>query len=146
MKERGVTGAVAVGRDNRPSGEKLRNALVEGFTSAGVDVVDIGIVPTPVMYWSLHHLPVIGGIQITGSHNPAEDNGFKLCFGTESLHRHDLQHLLALITSEAAPKGPGSVREEAVLDPYVTGLLQRAGPLGRPMRIAYGCGHADGAH
>ncbi len=145
MKERGVTGAVAVGRDNRPSGEKLRNALVEGFTSAGVDVVDIGIVPTPVMYWSLHHLPVIGGIQITGSHNPAEYNGFKLCFGTESLHGHDLQHLLALITSEAAPKGRGSVREEAVIDRYVTDLVQRAGPLGRPMRIAYDCGNAVGA-
>src|SRR5260221_3489722 len=74
MKERGVTGAVAVGRDNRPSGEKLRNALVEGFTSAGVDVVDIGIVPTPVMYWSLHHLPVIGGVSQLQFPRPCASN------------------------------------------------------------------------
>ena len=64
-------GAVAVGRDNRPSGDALRDALVDGLTSAGVDVVDIGVVPTPLLYWSLHHLRVVGGIQITGSHNPA---------------------------------------------------------------------------
>src|SRR5260221_11716303 len=79
MKERGVTGAVAVGRDNRPSGEKLRNALVEGFTSAGVDVVDIGIVPTPVMYWSLHHLPVIVGGRICVAPHPPAHTGLKPC-------------------------------------------------------------------
>ena len=72
MLERGVTGTVAVGRDNRPSGDALRRALVDGLTTAGVDVVDVGVVPTPLLYWSLHHLPVIGGIQITGSHNPRE--------------------------------------------------------------------------
>src|SRR5678815_2201975 len=97
MQERGVTGAVAVGRDNRPSGDMLHDALVEGLTSAGVSVVDIGVVPTPLLYWSLHHLAVIGGIQITGSHNPAEYNGFKLSLGTDSLHGHDIQELLALI-------------------------------------------------
>src|SRR5260221_3626309 len=88
MKERGVTGAVAVGRDNRPSGENLRNALVEGFTSAGVDVVDIAIVPTPVMYWSLHHLPVIGGVVTTGIRNPAVDNVLKPRSGIEVLDQH----------------------------------------------------------
>src|SRR5919205_1444437 len=63
-------GAVAVGRDNRPSGGELRDALVEGLTKAGADVVDIGVVPTPLNYWSLHPLDVVGGIQIPGSHNP----------------------------------------------------------------------------
>src|SRR5689334_108761 len=61
-------GAVAVGRDNRPSGPDLRDALVEGLTKSGADVIDIGVVPTPLNYWSLHHLDVVGGIQITGSH------------------------------------------------------------------------------
>ena len=145
MKERGVSGEVAVGRDNRPSGERLRNALVDGLTSAGVSVVDIGVVPTPVLYWTLHHLPVIGGIQITGSHNPPEYNGFKLCFGTESLHGHDIQHILALIRSSAAPKGQGAVRSEAVIDRYVTDAVQRTGPLARPMRIVYDCGNGAGA-
>ena len=75
MRERGVAGEVAVGRDNRPSGQRLRDALVTGLTESGVDVVDIGVVPTPLLYWSLFNLGVAGGIQITGSHNPAEYNG-----------------------------------------------------------------------
>src|SRR5215213_10023922 len=81
LAERNVHGSVAVGRDNRPSGRLLRDALVRGLTGCGVDVIDIGVVPTPLLYWSLHHLEVIGGIQITGSHNPPEYNGFKLCLG-----------------------------------------------------------------
>ncbi len=145
MRERGVSGEVAVGRDNRPSGAKLRDALVDGLTSAGVDVVDIGVVPTPVLYWSLHHLGVMGGIQITGSHNPPEYNGFKLCFGTESLHGHDLQHLLALIRSNAAPAGSGRVRTEAPIERYIADVVQRTGPLARPMKIVYDCGNGAGA-
>jgi phosphomannomutase/phosphoglucomutase len=145
MHERGVTGEVAVGRDNRPSGDRLRDALVEGLTGAGVSVVDIGVVPTPVLYWSLHHLPVIGGIQITGSHNPPEYNGFKLCFGTESLHGHDLQHLLELIRANAAPKGRGAVRHDNLIDPYVADVVERTGSLARPMKVVYDCGNGAGA-
>ena len=66
LSERGIHGTVAVGRDNRPSGGMLRDALVDALTECGVDVVDIGTVPTPLLYWSLHHLGVVGGIQITG--------------------------------------------------------------------------------
>src|SRR6476661_4477160 len=86
LAEHGLCGAVAVGRDNRPSGDALRDGLVDGLTEAGTGVVDIGVVPTPLDYWALHHLPVVGGIQITGSHNPAEYNGFKLSLGTSSIH------------------------------------------------------------
>jgi phosphomannomutase/phosphoglucomutase len=147
MRERGVRGEVAVGRDNRPSGDALRDALVGGLTAAGVSVVDIGVVPTPVLYWSLHQLPVIGGIQITGSHNPSEYNGFKLSFGTESLHGHDIQHLLALIQQKAAPRdaGTGRVRNEAVIDRYVTDVVKRIGPISRPMKVVYDCGNGAGA-
>jgi phosphomannomutase / phosphoglucomutase len=141
MLERGISGEVAVGRDNRHSGEKLRDALVDGLSSAGVNVVDIGVVPTPVLYWSLHHLNVIGGIQITGSHNPPEYNGFKLSFGTESLHGHDLQHLLALIRANAAPVGQGAVRFEAPIERYIADVVEHTGPLARPMKIVYDCGN-----
>ncbi|MEP7000560.1 MAG: phosphomannomutase/phosphoglucomutase [bacterium] len=145
MRERGVSGEVAVGRDNRPSSNKLRDALVDGLTGAGVSVVDIGVVPTPILYWSLHHLPVIGGIQITGSHNPPEYNGFKLCPGTESVHGHDVQHLLHLIRSSAAPKGEGTVRHERLVDRYVADVAERTGPLARPMKVVYDCGNGAGA-
>src|SRR2546430_7928514 len=86
LRNHGVQGAVAVGRDNRPSGQALRDAMVDGLLSSGYDVVDIGVVPTPLLYWSLHHAGVLGGIQITGSHNPPEYNGFKLCIWPDSLH------------------------------------------------------------
>ena len=147
MRERGVDGEVAVGRDNRPSGDALRDALVDGITAAGVSVVDIGVVPTPLLYWSLHHLPVMGGIQITGSHNPPEYNGFKLSFGRESLHGHDIQHLLALIQRGAAPTGraTGRVRTEQVIDRYVADVAVRIGPISRPMKVVYDCGNGAGA-
>jgi phosphomannomutase/phosphoglucomutase len=58
LHERGIHGTVAVGRDNRPSGGRLRDALIEGLTSAGLSVIDVGVVPTPLLYWSLHHLDV----------------------------------------------------------------------------------------
>ena len=145
MRERGVAGTVAVGRDNRPSGDKLRDALVKGLTESGVDVLDVGVVPTPVLYWSLHHMPVIGGIQITGSHNPPEYNGFKLCFGTESLHGHDLQHLLELIRAKAAPSGSGRVSTASPIDEYVADVVARTGALARPMKIVYDCGNGAGA-
>ena len=147
MRERGVDGEVAVGRDNRPSGDALRDALVDGITAAGVSVVDIGVVPTPLLYWSLHHLPVMGGIQITGSHNPPEYNGFKLSFGRESLHGHDIQHLLALSQRGAAPTGraTGRVRTEQVIDRYVADVAVRIGPISRPMKVVYDCGNGAGA-
>ena len=142
-----MSGEVAVGRDNRPSGTMLRDALVQGLTEAGVSVVDIDVVPTPLLYWSLHHLPVVGGIQITGSHNPAEYNGFKLSFGTGSLHGEDIQRLLALIRADAAPKGgpPGRVRREQVIDRYVADVAARIGKISRPMKVVYDCGNGAGA-
>src|SRR6185369_319098 len=99
MRERRVKGKVVVSRDNRPSGEKLRDALVAGLTAFGVDVVDIGVVPTPINYWAIHHLGVVGGIQITGSHNPPEYNGFKLTLGG-SVHGEEIQKLYRLIGTD----------------------------------------------
>src|SRR5262249_18091450 len=119
LDQHGVRGAVAVGRDNRPSGQALRDAVVEGLTSSGYDVVDIGGAPPPLLYWSLHYVGVRGGIQITGSHNPPEYNGFKLCIGTDSLHGEEIQELLRIIQRGAFLSGRGTVREESVIDRYV---------------------------
>ena len=116
LHERGISGTVAVGRDNRPSGGSLRDALIEGLTSGGLSVTDIGVVPTPLLYWSLHHLDVQGGIQITGSHNPPEYNGFKLCVGHDSLHGDGIDRLRQIIEAGNFAKGAGSVRSERVID------------------------------
>ena len=145
LDERGVTGAVAVGRDNRPSGVKLRDALVRGLTQCGRDVVDIGVVPTPLLYWSLHHLPVVAGIQITGSHNPPEYNGFKCCIGHTSLHGDGLQRVRALIAAGRFPSGEGGVRTESVIAPYVADIANRIGPLPKGLKVVIDCGNGVGA-
>jgi len=138
-------GAVAVGRDNRPSGPDLRDALVDGLTKSGADVIDIGVVPTPLNYWSLHHLDVVGGIQITGSHNPPEYNGFKLSVGKGSMHGAEIQRLYEIIRAGSYPSGKGSVRNEAVIDRYIDDIGRRVGKLSRRIKVVYDCGNGAGA-
>ena len=145
LNDRGITGAVSVGRDNRPSGGALRDALVEGLTSAGANVIDIGVVPTPLLYWSLHHLPVVGGIQITGSHNPPEYNGFKLCVGHESLHGDGIIGLRDIIDAGNFATGAGSQRSERVIDRYVDDIVARTGPLKQRLKVVIDCGNGVGA-
>ena len=145
LDDHGTQGAVAVGRDNRPSGGMLRDALVDGLTGAGRDVVDIGVVPTPLLYWSLHHVAVGGGIQITGSHNPPEYNGFKLSVGAASLHGDEIQELYRLTAAPAKATRRGTVREEAVIERYLDDIVQRIGELKRTIKVVYDCGNGAGA-
>jgi phosphomannomutase / phosphoglucomutase len=145
LDDKKISGAVAVGRDNRPSGDMLRDALVDGLTSAGRDVVDIGVVPTPVLYWSLHHVGVCGGIQITGSHNPPEYNGFKLSVGAASLHGDEIQVLYRLTSETRKPARKGTARAEKVIDRYIDDIVARTGPLKRKLRIVYDCGNGAGS-
>ena len=146
VRHRGTNGAVVVGRDNRPSGKMLRDMLVRGLTEHGLSVVDIGVVPTPVMYWSLHHLQVIGGIQITGSHNPAEYNGFKLCLGTQSMHGAQLKELFAIQQRGTTPGLTASVREQGgIIDRYVDDIVSRVGRIRRPITAVVDCGNGAGA-
>jgi phosphomannomutase/phosphoglucomutase len=154
LTERGVPKVVVVGRDNRPNGVALHDALIRGLLTAGAQVVDIGVVPTPVLYWSLHHLAVSAGIQITGSHNPPEFNGFKICVGTASLHGEGIQRLREIVVSlrpradrEAATRssGAGSVWKEQVLDRYEDDIVARIGKLSRPLKVVFDCGNGVGA-
>jgi phosphomannomutase / phosphoglucomutase len=145
LDEVGATGPIAVGRDNRPSGDALHEAMVSALTSSGVDVVDIGIVPTPTLYWALERLGVAGGVQITASHNPAPYNGFKLCVGTAALYGDEIQKLLAIIGLGRRRTGHGSVRSEPVLDRYLDDIVQRIGPLGPRLSIALDCANGVGS-
>jgi phosphomannomutase/phosphoglucomutase len=146
LRAEGVTGGpVAVGRDNRPSGQMLRDALVAGITSTGYDVLDIGVVPTPVLYWTLHNEDVSGGIQITGSHNPSQYNGFKLSIGKNSIHGEEIQRLYRFAAGENHPTGRGEVRETAVVERYVDDVVRRVGQLSRPLRVVADYGNGAGA-
>ncbi|MEO8909350.1 MAG: phosphomannomutase/phosphoglucomutase [Gemmatimonadaceae bacterium] len=145
LAERRIDGAVVVGRDNRPSGEKLHAALLVGLLHSGVDVVDIGIVPTPLAYWSQHMLDVVGGIQITGSHNPPEYNGFKLGLHRRSIHGADIRQLYQLATAGRFPRGKGKLRHENVIGRYITDIVARVGKLPANMKIVLDCGNGAGA-
>ncbi|HEX9085025.1 MAG TPA: phosphomannomutase/phosphoglucomutase [Gemmatimonadaceae bacterium] len=145
LAERGVKGALAVGRDNRPSGEGLHRALVGGLLASGADVVDVGVVPTPLAYWSQHNLAVVGGIQITGSHNPPEYNGFKLGLDTNSIYGADIQHIYELAVTGKFPRGKGTLRREQVIDRYIDDIAARVGKLRRTLKVVIDCGNGAGA-
>jgi phosphomannomutase/phosphoglucomutase len=145
LAQKGVSGSVAIGRDNRPSGGELREGLVHGLTESGVHVVDVGLVPTPLLYWALNHLDVVGGIQVTGSHNPPEYNGFKLSLGTASIHGREIQELYRLATNGPFLSGTGSVRTESIIDRYVDDIVARTGKLARRLKVVVDCGNGVGA-
>lgn len=145
IAEKGITGAISVGRDNRPSGESLHKALVSALLSSGVDVIDIGIVPTPLSYWSQHNLDVAGGIQITGSHNPPEYNGFKLGLCTKSIYGADIQRIYELAVAGKFPRGKGRLSNESVIDRYVDDIVGRVGKLSRNLDVILDCGNGAGS-
>lgn len=108
-----------VGRDCRLSGPRIRDALIEGLLSTGTHVVDIGLVPTPLLYFSIFHLDTDGGVQITGSHNPPEHNGFKICAGKTTLHGAEIQELKNLILKSAFSTGKGTLTQKDIKKAYV---------------------------
>jgi len=110
---------VTVGRDNRLSSKDFRDAIVEGILSTGIDVTDCGLIPTPLLYFSLFHLPVDGGVQITGSHNPPEFNGFKLGVGKTTIHGKEIQHVREIIESGKLSQGKGTLKEYDIITPYL---------------------------
>jgi phosphomannomutase / phosphoglucomutase len=110
---------INVGRDCRLSSTRLRDALVLGLRAAGCDVTDIGVVPTPVLYFSAQHLSAAGAVMITGSHNPAEFNGFKTVCGSGTLHGESIQEVRRLIDREDFESGAGQLATADVVTPYV---------------------------
>lgn len=138
------TPTVVVGHDNRPSSPALVNALMEGLNAGGVDVVDIGCVPTPMVYWAEKTLGTDGGIQVTGSHNPAEYNGIKMTSGTRSLYGDRIQELKARIESGDLVTGAGSVRKQDIYPAYIGDISGRI-VLDRPLKVAVDCGNGTGA-
>ncbi|MGE5253285.1 MAG: phosphomannomutase/phosphoglucomutase [Planctomycetaceae bacterium] len=115
---------VVVGRDGRLSSPRLRDSLVQGMMTGGLEVVDIGLCPTPVFYFSLFHLDREGGAMITGSHNPPEFNGFKVCSGKETLYGDQVQELRRVIESRNFTEGRGSVSYREVIPDYREHLLE----------------------
>jgi phosphomannomutase / phosphoglucomutase len=116
---------VVVCRDCRLSGPRLTSALVAGLRRAGAQVVDVGVGPTPKCYFAVHHLDADGGIMITGSHNPPDENGFKIMKGKASFFGAEIQALREAIETRKLPEaGPGSLETAEVDDAYVEALTR----------------------
>lgn len=144
-KDQGVK-TVAVGRDGRATSPMLRDRLIRGLTAGGLDVCDIGMVPTPVLYFSLFHLPVDGGIMITGSHNAAEYNGFKLCIGKEALHGEGIQALRTVMEAGNFSSGEGRVTERPILPDYLVYLKKHFSSVdARHLHVVIDCGNGAAA-
>ncbi|HUI82505.1 MAG TPA: phosphomannomutase/phosphoglucomutase [Bryobacteraceae bacterium] len=110
---------VALGRDTRLSSPRLHDALLRGLVASGCAITDIGVVPTPVLYYAVFHLGADGGVMITGSHNPPEFNGFKTVCGASTIHGEAIQEIRRLIETGDLARGSGSVTEADVVTPYV---------------------------
>ena len=113
---------LTVGYDMRISSIPFRDSLVRGLNSTGCNVIDIGMVPTPVAYFSLHHLKPDGGVMITGSHNPAEFNGFKISQGVHSLYGERIQELRKLIEHNDFESGSGKLEYKNILEDYIKNI------------------------
>ena len=138
-RERGDRQAV-VGRDGRLSGPGLLAALAQGLQAGGLDVIDLGEVTTPMVYFAVHELQTGTGVMVTGSHNPPEYNGLKMVVGNEAIYGATIQALRQRIESSALAQGTGSYRQENIAQRYlqrIVGDIQ----LARPMKLAIDCGN-----
>jgi len=136
---------LAVGRDNRPSGPELLGALTEGLLATGATVLSVGLVPTPALYFAIHHLGADGGVQVTGSHNPPEFNGLKMVLGGLPFAGEDIQGLRRRIEADRFVSGQGTVSSHEVLDAYRAEIVRRVGRLERPVRVVVDCGNGTGS-
>jgi len=117
-RERGLR-EIVVGRDGRLSGPLLMEGLIDGLRGTGCDVIDIGLVPTPVLYYATYHLNVGSGVMLTGSHNPPDHNGFKIVLGGETLSGEAIQALYARIAESRIATGSGGLQELDVRRDYI---------------------------
>jgi phosphomannomutase/phosphoglucomutase len=109
---------ITLARDVRISSDDFREAAVEGFLDSGLHVTDVGIVPTPLLYFSILELGMDGGVMITGSHNPPEYNGFKLCVGQSAIYGEMIRELASIVNKKDFVKGKGSYKEADIISPY----------------------------
>ena len=115
---------VGLGFDGRLSSPELAAALGDGLRAGGIDVLAIGRGPTPMLYFAVHHLNADGGIQVTGSHNPPDHNGFKMMLGKKSLFGERIQELGRIAASGELASGAGRLVDSPVFDAYVERLLK----------------------
>lgn len=143
-RQQGVD-TIVVGYDGRLSSPELAAALQEGISAGGVDTVDLGMVPTPVVYYATHTLKTGSGVAITGSHNPPHYNGFKIMMAGKTLHGDDIQVLHTIMKRDKLipSQTPGTQTQHAIIDDYIDRICSDV-KLARPLKIAIDCGNGVG--
>ncbi len=145
VKDRGIK-TISVGRDGRLSSPGLFTSLVKGLLAGGMNVIDIGICPSPLVYFSLFQLPVQGGIMITGSHNAAEYNGFKICIGEEAIHGEAIQELRRVMEAGAFTSGQGTLSEHPIIPDYLAYIRKSfSGVDAKHLHVVIDCGNGAAA-
>ncbi len=131
---------IAIGRDGRLSGPALSQALAEGIRHSGVDVLDVGMVTTPMLYFAAHELASSSGVMVTGSHNPPEYNGLKMVLGGDTLSGESILALHERLQAGRLSQGSGSYRQADVAERYLERVTTGVS-LARPMRVVIDCGN-----
>ena len=131
---------IVVGRDGRLSGPSLSQALMEGICAAGVSVIDVGMVPTPVGYFAAHHLNTGSAVLVTGSHNPPDYNGFKIMLAGDTLHSAAITSLRHRIVEGRLAEGSGAIEKTDVREAYISRIVSDV-KLARKMKIVVDCGN-----
>ena len=131
---------VVTARDGRLSGPDLQDALNQGLIRAGIDVIDVGMVPTPVLYFAAMTLGTGSGVMVTGSHNPPDYNGFKMMIGGHTLYGDDITGLYDAIDASQLIEGEGAISEGDALKPYLEQIIADI-HLEKPLKVAIDCGN-----
>ena len=132
---------LCLGRDCRLSGPRIHDALLKGMLAAGADVFDVGVGPTPLLYYAAVHFQANGAIMITGSHNPSEYNGLKTVCGSGTLHGDQIQHILKLIQTNDLETGVGTVKTVDAATPYVAEVSAQFAALPRKVKVVFDAGN-----
>jgi phosphomannomutase/phosphoglucomutase len=143
LQRRGGSKRISLGRDCRLSSPRLHHALLEGLLDSGCEITDVGVVPTPLLYFSAVHLRTGGAIMITGSHNPAEFNGFKAVCGPGTIHGDDIQAVRKLIDARDFERGRGSHSAIDIVTPYVEEISSQF-KFDRRIRVVVDAGNGTG--
>ncbi len=136
-------GPVVVARDGRLSGPYLMEGMIEGILSSGCDVLDIGAVPTGVLYYAAHEMGAGSGVMITGSHNPPDYNGFKIMIGGDTLHGEAISDLYQRITTSDLSAGEGTVTRKNVVPDYIQRIADDI-QVERELKVVIDCGNGIG--
>lgn len=131
---------IVVGRDGRVSSPILSQALIKGLLATGIDVIDIGLVPTPVLYFAAHFFQTYSGVMLTGSHNPADYNGLKIMLAKKTLAMEEIQALYQRVQQQKFVAGQGQLSHETILQTYIQRITSDV-KLAKPFKLVVDCGN-----